>query len=166
MRRLVSTALLVAVLLSAAACTEEKPQCPTTSSLPASLPSPVSTPPPPAGAVLDKAASCVAIKKDLEQIELKEPLNTILQAKFDPALEPEAVKLGRDLFTDRRAMVDKHLATAANAEIRAALAEYQALIDAWQPVIDAAGDDWEKVKVAWASPRFDLTDNKLHLVCA
>lgn len=163
MRRLVSTALLVAVLLPAAACTEENPSAPTTSSLPASLPSPVSPPPPPAGAVLDKAASCVAIKKDLEQIELKESLNTILQAEFDPALEPEAVKLGRDLFTDRRAMVDKHLATA---EIRAALAEYQALIDAWQPVIDAAGDDWEKVKVAWASPGFDLTDNKLHLVCA
>lgn len=146
-----------AVLLGAAACgsaTDANSSAATTSS-------------PTAAVVLDKAAACAELTKDLDALKMRaiNLLDALLKAENDPSLAPKAAEDVRYLFTEMQAAADKHLATAGDPELKAALTAFSEQIKARRTAMEAAGQDVEKLFDSMDDPAFEEAGNKLDQLC-
>jgi hypothetical protein len=157
MRRVLSTALLAAVVIGGAACgakTEQTPTAAMTSSAPA-----VKT--------VDKATSCAAIKPDVEQWTLKmlEMMGTLFESIGDPSLLAKAEEEGKAIYTQLLAMTEKHLPTAGDPEVKAALTELQVQTKVRLAAIEAAEKDGKDFGDVMTDEAFSAALDKISDVC-
>lgn len=157
MRRLVVTTLLTTALLAAAACgtkAEENPTAATTSSAPA--------------AALDRTAWCTAFTVDMTEASLKglEVMGSLLKAENDPALAAKVVDDIRAMFAGMQTTVEKHMATAPDAELKAAITELHTQVKARRTAMDAAGQDVDKLMEGMDDASFEAASDKLDKLCA
>jgi len=117
--------------------------------------------------VLDKTAACAELTKDLDALKMRaiNLLDALLKAESDPSLAPKATEDVRDLFAEMQAAADKHLATAGDPELKAALTAFSEQIKTRRTAIEAAGQDVEKLFDSMDDPAFEQAGDKLDQLC-
>lgn len=91
---------------------------------------------------------------------------TVIKAATDPSLEAKALADIKAMYSKMQTTVDKHLATASDPELKAAMTAFIDQIKTHQAELAAAGNDLQKAVDGLDNPETEAATDKMEALCS